>query len=78
MAREVFYVVVHGDRWAVKHNGVNVSTHNTQAEALEAARARAKALWEIHKKPSQVVVQGKDGKFREERTYGNDPVKYPG
>ncbi|GAB6035859.1 DUF2188 domain-containing protein [Fundidesulfovibrio butyratiphilus] len=70
--RQNLYVVTHGDGWAVRREGASrVSTHhNTQAEAIETARERG-----IAHGNTSVRIQGADSRFRDERTYGNDP--YP-
>lgn len=67
-----YYVVRHGDGWAVKRRGIEraLRATRTQAEAILFARETAK-----NNQPSQVLVQGADGQFRAEWTYGRDP--YP-
>ena len=58
--------------WAGKaQGGQRASTvGNTKAEALKRTIEIAK-----NKPSSQVIIHKRDGKFQEERTYGNDP--YP-
>ena len=77
MARKIFYVVVNGQNWGVRSDGALISTHVTQALAMEAARQHAMGWWKAGR-PSQVMVQGRDAKWRTEWTYGDDPVRYPG
>ncbi len=59
------------DGWDVKRAGSEraSSTHDTQKEAFEQARAQAKS------EKTSVRVHGKDGKIREERSYGNETDK---
>lgn len=72
--RTVFHVVPDGEDWTVKREGGEaVSTHSTKASAEAAAMEAAKRSI-----PSQVKIHRQDGVFEEERTYGNDPVRYPG
>jgi len=70
--REVIYVLSHGLQWKVQCRHCNQSqVCSTQLEAINVARSHvasqpAGAL-------SQILVQGQDGKFRTEWTYGKDP-----
>ncbi len=63
------YVVVHGGKWAVK--GANNTRYtrivDTQNEAMVIAKGIAK------NQHSEMIVQGRDGKFRTCNSYGNDP-----
>lgn len=70
--RHSVYVVTHGSYWMVKcEHCTPTSTVTTQAEAIRHARAH------VASQPagtlSQILVQGQDGKFRTEWTYGQDP-----
>jgi hypothetical protein len=72
--RNKLYVLSHGTQWRVKCDHCALDrVVSTQAEAIRIAREHVAGL------PagtlSQVLVQGQDGKFREEWTYGKDP--YP-
>lgn len=62
------HVVPHGDDWAVRGAGNQrvTSTHDTQAEAIEAAREIA-----INQQ-SEVVIHRPDGRIRDRNSYGND------
>lgn len=57
--------------WKVKGAGNSRATskHNTQREAIDAARSIAK------NQRSEVVIHGRNGKIRAKDSYGNDP--YP-
>ena len=63
------HVVPDGDDWSVKGAGNSRSTskHDTQGEAIDAARNIAK------NEKSDVVIHGRDGKIRDRDSYGNDP-----
>lgn len=64
MAKSVLHVVPHNDTWAVKREGNEraSSTHDTQKEAIEAARELAKEL-------DDIVIHRPDGTIRERVTY---------
>lgn len=55
--------------WATRREGAERvgSTHDTQAEAIDAARERA-----IHDRV-EVVIHGRNGRIRDSDSYGNDP-----
>lgn len=55
--------------WNVKSGGVTVSHHRTQSEAREVARTFAQL------ERTEVIVHGRDGRFRDKDSYGSDP--YP-
>lgn len=63
------WVVPHGEKWGVKGEGNRrvTSLHDTQAQAIEAARGIAE------NQRSEMFIQGQDGRIRERNTYGSDP-----
>ena len=63
------FVFRHGNEWAVKSAGGKRATAvvSTQKEAIAIARPIAK------NNHSELRIQGRDGKFRECNSYGNDP-----
>jgi len=63
------WVVQTEDGWGVKGEGNsrNTSNHNTQQEAIDAARDIAR------NQESELIIQGKDGRIRARDSYGNDP-----
>ena len=73
MARNIYYVLSNGGRWKVRHDEKDYH-FDTQADAI---RASVDAAHSSGKKgiDSQVLIQGQDGQWRTEWTYGNDP--YP-
>ena len=62
-------------RWAVKKQGAKMASRRTetQAEAIEIAKGFAVRLGN-----SKVMVQRRDGTFKAEITYGNDPRRSKG
>lgn len=63
------HVVPRDGQWAVVGEGNDraSSTHNTQAEAIEAARDIAR------NQRSEVVIHRPDGRIRDKDSYGPDP-----
>ena len=71
--RKIYHVTQNPDgTWKGKAQGGQRSSvvTNTKAEAVSKTTGIAKN--QVH---SQVIIHKTDGKFQEERTYGNDP--YP-
>jgi hypothetical protein len=64
------HVVPHGDDWAVRGegNGRDTSHHNTQRDAIDAAREIAE------NQRSEVVIHRPNGTIRDKDSYGNDPA----
>ena len=58
-----------GDGWANKRDGANRASKyfETQKAAIDAARSTAQREGAEHR------IQGRDGKYRESNSYGNDP-----
>lgn len=63
------HVVPRRGGWVVKGEGSRKATsvHETQKQAITAARGIAK------NQKSEVFVHGRDGRFRDRISYGNDP-----
>lgn len=63
-----------GDQWAniIGGNQKASGLFDTQREAIDAAKVRAKLDGLEH------TIQGRDGKFREKNSYGNDPRNIKG
>ena len=68
------HVLRKDDAWHVAVEGVerSNSTHETQAEAVEAGRAAAK------KARGELLIHAEDGTIRERDSYGNDPAHRSG
>jgi hypothetical protein len=73
MARAHYYVLSNKGAWKVQLDGKDFP-FETQKEAMRAAVDAANASGEGGH-DAQVLVQGQDGKWRTEWTYGHDP--YP-
>jgi hypothetical protein len=76
MARHVYYVLSAGDKWKVRYNDKDYS-YDTQKAAI---RASVDAAHKIGAKDqdAQVLIQGENGQWRTEWTYGHDPYPPPG
>ncbi len=63
------YVVTSNGKWGVRGEGNSRLTalYDKQSDAIKAARQIA-----INQK-SELLIQGRDGKFRDRNSYGNDP-----
>ncbi len=73
MLRVEYYVLSSGNRWTIKYDGKEYP-YETQAEALDAAVLAAHASGK-NGFNAQVLLQGDNGQWRTEWTYGRDP--YP-
>lgn len=71
MTKRNQHVVPHENGWAVKGAGAQKATsvHDTQAEAISAAKSIAQ------NQQSEMLIHGRNGQIRERNTYGSDP--YP-
>lgn len=63
------HVVPRGGKWAVRKAGSAraSSTHETQREAIDAARSAAR------NQGTELYIHGRDGRIRERSTFGKDP-----
>lgn len=63
------HVVPRGQDWAVKGEGNAraTSVHDTQAEAIDAARQTAM------RQQSELFIHGRNGQIRERNSFGSDP-----
>lgn len=76
MARAHYYVLSNGGARKVRHNEKDYP-YSTQQDAMRAAvDAAHKSDQKGH--DAQVLVQGQNGQFRTEWTYGHDPYPPPG
>ena len=75
MARTVYWVVPSGGDWNVQRQGSDaaLASFANKDDAVDERVRRCKA-----EEPSQLKVMTRDGKIEYERTYGNDPERYPG
>lgn len=69
MAGKNQHVVPHENGWAVKGEGNQKATsvHNTQQQAIDAARDIAR------NQQSELVIHRSDGRIRDKDSHGKDP-----
>lgn len=69
MAGKNQHVVPHTDGWAVRGAGNSraTSVHDTQREAIDAARGIAQ------NQHSEMLIHGRNGQIRERDSFGGDP-----
>ncbi len=78
MKRTRFEVLPAGDgSWDVTRDSVTIGNYAVKSLAVQYAVDRAKASW-AKKQPAQLLIKGRDGKIKDERTYGNDPERTRG
>ena len=75
--RQVFHSSNTKKGWVVTSEGKVLEGFNTQAEAEAEAMRLAKNA-EEDGELGQAVLHKADGEIKEERTYGEDPQRYPG
>lgn len=73
MARAEYYILSAGGQWKIRHDGKDYH-YATQQEAIRAAVDAAHSSGK-NGHDAQVLVQGANGQWRTEWTYGHDP--YP-
>ncbi|CAN5901354.1 MAG: DUF2188 domain-containing protein [Gemmatimonadetes bacterium] len=63
------HVVPNGDRWGVRGEGNRrlTSQHDTQAQAIDAAREIAR------RQGSELIIHRPDGRIRSRDSHGSDP-----
>lgn len=71
MSRKSVHVVPHNGDWAVRRSGSErvSSTHQTQAQAIAAARPTAQ------REQTELVIHRPNGQIRDADSHGRDP--YP-
>lgn len=73
--RNRWHVLPHEEGWQVKREGSQRATDVTSKQ--QAAINRAVRIAK-NNKPSQVFIHDRNGRIRDERTYGSDPEEYEG
>jgi len=66
------HVVPDGGGWKIEHEGTDVDSFATQADAIAAARSVAED------QQCELVVHAQDGHIRAKDSHGNDPSDIPG
>ena len=74
MARAHYYVLSDGLNWKISIDGKEFKNYATQAAAIKAAVDAAHGSGKAGH-DAQVLIQGANGQWRTEWTYGHDP--YP-
>jgi hypothetical protein len=69
--RKIIYVLSHGNQWKMQCDHCEPKITDTQAEAITLAKHHVAELPEGTL--SQIIIQGDNGEFRAEWTYGKDP-----
>lgn len=64
--------------WRIRTPEGHVQTCALKRTAVALARRWARREWDIHCFPAQLIVQGRDGIFQYEHTYGRDPRRSRG
>lgn len=69
MSKRNQHVVPHAGGWAVRGagNGRATSVHDTQRDAIDAARGIAQ------NQHSELLIHGRNGQIRDRDSYGGDP-----
>lgn len=76
MARTQYVVGPNGaGAWKITYGGKTAGPYTTQRDAIKASVEAAHKAGADNPDGAQVLVQGTDGRFRTEWTYGSDP--YP-
>lgn len=71
-------------RWTIsldKRNGVWYAAtkggarlqYTSQAAAIKATAKHCRLRWKVYKEPHELIIKGRNGRIRDNRTYGNDP-----
>lgn len=66
MSKKDVFTVKDGNGWKNVVDGATESRHRTQGAAIDEGRRIAK------RNEAEHTIQGRDGKFREKNSYGND------
>ena len=73
--RAIWHIMPHPQGWQLKRRGGKRATRVTEKkkESIKIGKKIA-----TNNKPSQLVIHDRDGRIRDERTYGSDPRDIPG
>lgn len=69
--RKIIYVSPHGKKWVVQCDHCSFEVKDTKEEAVRLARSHVGSL--PAETLSEIRIQGQDGRFQTEWTYGLDP-----
>ncbi len=77
MTQHRYFVSPNKGAWVVNEEETRLGDFPTQAAARTWATQKARQDL-AGGQDAQVVIQGRDGQIKEERTYGHDPRRHPG
>lgn len=60
-------------KWYAQLKGEANTEYDTQYAAVQVVAAHCRGRWRNHGEPHELIIKAKDGKIRDNRTYGNDP-----
>lgn len=78
--KRVRYVVSPAKRagnWQLTSKGRAAYVMGTQAAAIRAGASICRQLW-ADGQPAELIIKGRNGRIRDNRTYGNDPKRIRG
>lgn len=82
MKRDLYVVCPAGKNapraWKLLRDDQVCSYHDTQAAAIETGVLLCRNRLKLLKRNAEMKIMGKDGKIRDSRTYGDDPVETKG
>lgn len=59
--------------WCASVKGGARLYYTTQAAAIKATAKHCRQRWKEYKEPHELIIKGRNGRIRDNRTYGNDP-----
>jgi hypothetical protein len=59
-------------RWFASVNGRKHLEYLSQAAALSTTARHCRARWREHRDPHELIIKGRNGRIRDNRTYGLD------
>ena len=69
---ESYHVVRGRNHWAVKSDGLILSAHDTQKQAIKSGKMIAKMT------QGELLIHGRNGKIREKNSFGSDSISSKG
>lgn len=61
-------------RWYASVKGRKNLEYLTQELAITATARHCRSRWREHQEPHEMIIKGRNGRIRDNRTYGNDPL----
>ena len=69
---ESYHVVRRRNHWAVRSDGLTLSAHDTQRQAIKSGKMIAKMT------QGELSIHGRNGKIREKNSFGSDSISSKG